>query len=1012
MKQNEEEVIADGNRELQAKGCEIPLKLEDHNNNVLESPMVCAPLRGSNNDYRGTSRTQDKDLSTRVISFTGSEPPQTSPCSMNPAGSVLELTVGNYRTPKFSFVNIPFSNSTSQWQHNLSELATLTGSRFKALHGVFDTNEVSTCLRTTDKRIVSSCNEGTDTPLNTLVNSSISQLSVNKALKGKGTSSKIGDAQAVFGSSVLGHSDGKLGSARKIASDALMRSSASSNQLPLHMVDGSGSESLHYGINLREWMKLGCHRKDKVESLFIFRQIVELVDLAHSQGVALQDLRPSCFNLLPSNRIVYTGFSAKRELKASILHDSVKKRPMEQDAVTYSSLVTKQQKISDNMKPFGHHSEFASTCDFRTTALDEVDFCAYGAEVTDHIDIQSGSNSNYQNSYMITRQRFLSMTVRFEEKWYMSPEQLKGGICTFSSNIYSLGVLLFELLIWFESHEMHSTVMLDLRNRILPSNFLSENPKEAGVCLWFLHPDPSSRPTTREILQSELICQSQELCSVNVSTYPDNNDTESELLLHFLNLLKEQKQIHASKLTEHIEWLEEDIKEVKKRHCLRISSVFSQTEEPFPDVREQGLHIGMSEVTTSRSFFASDMNQVKSIGNVNQINNAYFSMRSQICPNYSASRRDKDFLKRRVRLSAVHDEESNVIQKSIDPLGAFFDDLCKFARYSKFEVCGSLKNGNPLSSTNVLCSLCFDCDEEYIAAAGVSKKVKVFEFGTLLNDSTDIHYPVVEMSNKSKLSCVSWNNYIKNYLASADYDGVIQMWDAGTGQVFSQYTEHQKRAWSVDFSLADPMMFASGSDDCSVKLWSINERGSIDTIWNPANTCCVQFSPSSTHLLCFGSADYKIYCYDLRHTRIPWCTLAGHEKTVSYVKFLDAETLISASTDNTLKLWDLYKTSPTGLSSSACRLTFGGHTNEKNFVGLSTLDGYIACGSETNEVYCYHRSLPMPITSYKFGYVDPISGNKICDDSGQFVSSVCWRQKSNMVVAANSTGNMKVLKMV
>lgn len=49
------------------------------------------------------------------------------------------------------------------------------------------------------------------------------------------------------------------------------------------------------------------------------------------------------------------------------------------------------------------------------------------------------------------------------------------------------------------------------------------------------------------------------------------------------------------------------------------------------------------------------------------------------------------------------------------------------------------------------------------------------------------------------------------------------MWDANTGQGFSQYVEHQKRAWSVDFSQVDPMKFASGSDDCSVKLWSINE---------------------------------------------------------------------------------------------------------------------------------------------------------------------------------------------
>lgn len=109
----------------------------------------------------------------------------------------------------------------------------------------------------------------------------------------------------------------------------------------------------------------------------------------------------------------------------------------------------------------------------------------------------------------------------------------------------------------------------------------------------------------------------------------------------------------------------------------------------------------------------------------------------------------------------------------------------------------------------------------------------------------------------------------------------------------------------------------------------IVQRNSIGTIWNPANICCVQFSAYSSHLLSFGSADYRICCYDLRHTKIPWCTLAGHENAVSYVKFLDAETLVSASTDNTLKLWDLKKTSLEGLSPNACSLTFSGHTNEK-----------------------------------------------------------------------------------
>lgn len=103
----------------------------------------------------------------------------------------------------------------------------------------------------------------------------------------------------------------------------------------------------------------------------------------------------------------------------------------------------------------------------------------------------------------------------------------------------------------------------------------------------------------------------------------------------------------------------------------------------------------------------------------------------------------------------------------------------------------------------------------------------------------------------------------------------------------------------------------------------------MHTIRNIANVCCVQFSPHSSHLLAFGSADYKIYCYDLRKANAPWSVLAGHEKAVSYVKFIDSATLVSASTDNTLKLWDLSKSSSVGLSNSACSLTLGGHKNEK-----------------------------------------------------------------------------------
>lgn len=107
------------------------------------------------------------------------------------------------------------------------------------------------------------------------------------------------------------------------------------------------------------------------------------------------------------------------------------------------------------------------------------------------------------------------------------------------------------------------------------------------------------------------------------------------------------------------------------------------------------------------------------------------------------------------------------------------------------------------------------------------------------------------------------------------------------------------------------------------------------TIKTKANVCCVQFSSESSHVLAFGSADYKVYAYDLRNIKAPLAVLAGHGKAVSYVKFVDATTLVSASTDNTLKLWDLNKgTNPT-TAPSACTLSYTGHTNEK--VSLSSL---------------------------------------------------------------------------
>uniref|UniRef100_A0A0D3GB18 Uncharacterized protein n=1 Tax=Oryza barthii TaxID=65489 RepID=A0A0D3GB18_9ORYZ len=760
---------------------------------------------------------------------------------------------------------------------------------------------------------------------------------------------------------------------------------------------GSGGNVLEpqcEGTSLRELIKPARQTMSKFEKMHFFKQILDLVDKSHAQGFSLQHLRPSYFTISASNQVKYIGSYGTQDLSApsklDIATDDIfnRKRYLDpkvesQDSNGDNASITKYQKVGEQgsiavRRPVhtfwanhrgGNQSEGVdpgalwqgnSSCTVRERFKAAEPF--YGGSMP---YAQRPSSSGNQQSVFELRM--------LEESWYRSPEeisQLKGIL---PSNIYSLGVLLFEI----------SAIAF------CPQIFFQKVLKKLVSVFGY-----SIQIPVLGLKQGcDLINEGRDLSLLDNKTpvAVNEEDTESGLLLGFLSQLKEEKEMHAAKLSADLASLETDIAEVEKRHSMRMGFSLEDMDVLAGSNDLSGASAcalgGASLSGLPPSLCRSSIYEERVMRNLEQLENAYYSMRSTIDTSEAniIKRVDNDALRVRQNFHELH-SDANAIDEQADPLGCFFDGLCKYARYSRFEVRGILKNADILNSPNVICSLSFDRDEEYFAAAGVSKKIKIFEFDALLNDRVDIHYPLIEMPSKSKLSCVCWNSYIKNYLASTDYDGTVQLWDASSGQGFTQFTEHRKRAWSVSFSEVDPTKLASGSDDCCVK------KNCTDTIRNVANVCCVQFSPYSSRMLAFGSADYKIYCYDLRNTRIPWCTISGHGKAVSYVRFLDPETLISASTDNTLKIWDLNRTNSSGLSTDACSMTLSGHTNEK--------------------VFSYYKTFPMPITSHKFGSIDPITGQETNDDNQQFVSSVCWRGRSNMVVAANSTGSIKVLELV
>jgi len=235
---------------------------------------------------------------------------------------------------------------------------------------------------------------------------------------------------------------------------------------------------------------------------------------------------------------------------------------------------------------------------------------------------------------------------------------------------------------------------------------------------------------------------------------------------------------------------------------------------------------------------------------------------------------------------------------------------------------------------------------------------------------------------------------------------------------------------------------------------------------------------------------WQVHLFDLRSPRAPLAVLKGHSKAVSYVRWAGPDTLVTASTDSTLRLWTASGgrgSSDSGVGQNPqqaaaaaaglggggngahgsswdceeggwhCSQVFKGHSNSKHFVGLATQGPFIACGSETNEVFIYHQGLAQPSLKCLLkpwddaasssgggqeGSAGP-SGAPAAAGAGEggaaaaggssaaavaaevaaaaasataaakspFVSALCWKKDSDVLVAANSKGGVWVLAM-
>ncbi|XP_075050078.1 eukaryotic translation initiation factor 2-alpha kinase 3 isoform X2 [Mixophyes fleayi] len=89
-------------------------------------------------------------------------------------------------------------------------------------------------------------------------------------------------------------------------------------------------------------------------------------------------------------------------------------------------------------------------------------------------------------------------------KLYMSPEQMYGQSYSHKVDIFSLGLILFELLYPFSTNMERVRILTDLRDLKFPTLFTHEYPQEQNMVRHMLSHNPSERPEAEEVIESPL----------------------------------------------------------------------------------------------------------------------------------------------------------------------------------------------------------------------------------------------------------------------------------------------------------------------------------------------------------------------------------------------------------------------------------------------------------------------------------------------------------------------------
>ncbi|MFM7317080.1 MAG: protein kinase domain-containing protein, partial [bacterium] len=451
---------------------------------------------------------------------------------------------------------------------------------------------------------------------------------------------------------------------------------------------------------------------------------------------------------------------------------------------------------------------------------------------------------------------------------YMSPEQLHGEEATPRSDIYSLGVVLFELVtnrspyLSDEPVQLRSIIMAGEKAglELLPAEL-------KRICTKAMEKEPEKRYETAIELADELrmkpaaIAASADLQGKAKSN--SNGFVKSVMLLAGLSLVL-ILSVYFSK--------NRLVKNDKARTSVaEVAKIQGNLDRIFAvDISPDGKRIATGDIHSGVKLWdAATGRKLNDLaGHINWVRTIAFSHDGRWLATGSGGSIGKD------GKPAVGDDNSVRLWDA--------------------------KNGNAIrifeKNKEPILAVAFSKDDQEVISCGDDDNVKLWQrdsgklIQNMLGHWDDVH-------------CVVFIPE-RHFAVSGSEDGGIRLWDLDRGTELRSFSGHEGSVESI-VCTSDRKFLVSGGKDATIRIWDFNSGKKVREFkGHVGEVNCIKITPDDGYIIAGGS-DGIIRVFDFS-TDTQYAALEGHNQAVlGLAVSADGKRVVSGGMDGTARIWNL-----------------------------------------------------------------------------------------------------------